>query len=420
MTMNTTIKKIALYTGAVVIAAFAAYKIWVRAEDKPVQVETTAVKVGTISNIITATGTVEPITQVEVGTQVSGVIDHIYVDYNTTVKAGQLIAELDKTALKATAAEAAAALNTAVNEQDYQQKNFDRINKLHETRVVSDSDYEEALYKLNNAKGIVDQKRSDLSRAKTNLSYANIYSPIDGVVISRSVDVGQTVAASYSTPTLFTIAQDLKQMQVEANVDEADIGQVKTGQRVVFTVDAYPDDEFSGTITQVRLEPIEESNVITYTVIIKADNQEGKLMPGLTANISIYTLELKDVLTLEAKALSFQPDPQVLNTYQQQHPREVSQPVAVLTRHVYAAQTVSTHAPDGQTKKVWVKKGTNIQEHTIQTGTTDGVLVQVLQGLKEGDEVVYSMSVVSEKAQTSESTSAGSPFMPKPPGRTKK
>jgi HlyD family secretion protein len=418
--MNTTIKKIALYTGAVVIAAFAAYKIWVRAEDKPVQVETTAVKVGTISNIITATGTVEPITQVEVGTQVSGVIDHIYVDYNTTVKAGQLIAELDKTALKATAAEAAAALNTAVNEQDYQQKNFDRINKLHETRVVSDSDYEEALYKLNNAKGIVDQKRSDLSRAKTNLSYANIYSPIDGVVISRSVDVGQTVAASYSTPTLFTIAQDLKQMQVEANVDEADIGQVKTGQRVVFTVDAYPDDEFSGTITQVRLEPIEESNVITYTVIIKADNQEGKLMPGLTANISIYTLELKDVLTLEAKALSFQPDPQMLNTYQQQHPGEVTQPVAVLTRHVYTAQAVSTHASAGQAKKVWVKKGTNIQEHTIQTGTTDGVLVQVLQGLKAGDEVVYSMSVVSEKAQTSESTSAGSPFMPKPPGRSKK
>jgi HlyD family secretion protein len=417
--MNTTIKKIALYTGAVVIAAFAAYKIWVRAEDKPVQVETTAVKVGTISNIITATGTVEPITQVEVGTQVSGVIDHIYVDYNTTVKAGQLIAELDKTALKATAAEAAAALNTAVNEQDYQQKNFDRINKLHQTRVVSDSDYEEALYKLNNAKGIVDQKRSDLSRAKTNLSYANIYSPIDGVVISRSVDVGQTVAASYSTPTLFTIAQDLKQMQVEANVDEADIGQVKTGQRVVFTVDAYPDDEFSGTITQVRLEPIEESNVITYTVIIKADNQEGKLMPGLTANISIYTLELKDVLTLEAKALSFQPDPQMLNTYQQQHPGEVTQPVAVLTRHVYTAQAVSTHAPAGQAKKVWVKKGTNIQEHTIQTGTTDGVLVQVLQGLKAGDEVVYSMSVVSEKAQTSESTSAGSPFMPKPPGAKK-
>lgn len=417
--MNT-IKKIALYGGAVVIAATAAYKIWLTAEDKPVQVETTAVKIGTISTIITATGTVEPITQVEVGTQVSGVIDHIYVDYNSTVKAGQLIAELDKTALKATAAEAVAALNTAVNEQDYQQKSFDRIDKLHNTKVVSDSDYEEALYKLNNAKGIVDQKRSDLSRAKTNLSYANIYSPIDGVVISRSVDVGQTVAASYSTPTLFTIAQDLKQMQVEANVDEADIGQVKTGQRVVFTVDAYPDDEFSGTITQVRLEPIETSNVITYTVIIKADNQEGKLMPGLTANISIYTLELKDVLTLEAKAISFQPDPQVLNAYQQQHPKEGSKPVAVLTRQVYMASNTSAHAQAGQAKHVWVKEGTNIQERTIQTGTTDGVLVQVLQGLKEGDEVVYSMSVVSEKTQTSTSTSAGSPFMPKPPGRTKK
>lgn len=418
--MNTTIKKIALYAGAVVIVTATVYKLWLTTEEKPIQIETTAVKVGTISNIITATGTVEPITQVEVGTQVSGVIDHIYVDYNATVKAGQLIAELDKTALKATAAEAVAALNTAVNEQDYQQKSFDRIDKLHNTKVVSDSDYEEALYKLNNAKGIVDQKRSDLSRAKTNLSYANIYSPIDGVVISRSVDVGQTVAASYSTPTLFTIAQDLKQMQVEANVDEADIGQVKTGQRVVFTVDAYPDDEFSGTITQVRLEPIETSNVITYTVIIKADNQEGKLMPGLTANISIYTLELKDVLTLESKAISFQPDPQVLKAYQQQHPKDVSQPVAVLTRQVYRASNEPTHAQAGQAKHVWVKEGTTIQERTIQTGTTDGVLVQVLQGLKDGDEVVYSMSVASEKTQAIESTSAGSPFMPKPPGRTKK
>jgi HlyD family secretion protein len=418
--MNTTIKKIALYAGATIIVTATVYKLWLTAEEKPVHIETTAVKVGTISTIITATGTVEPITQVEVGTQVSGVIDHIYVDYNSTVKAGQLIAELDKTALKATAAEAVAALNTAVNEQDYQQKSFDRIDKLHNTKVVSDSDYEEALYKLNNAKGIVDQKRSDLSRAKTNLSYANIYSPIDGVVISRSVDVGQTVAASYSTPTLFTIAQDLKQMQVEANVDEADIGQVKMGQRVVFTVDAYPDDEFSGTITQVRLEPIETSNVITYTVIIKADNQEGKLMPGLTANISIYTLELKDVLTLEAKAISFQPDPQVLNAYQQQHPKDVSQPVALLARYVYTASDVSTHASAGQAKHVWVKQGTTIEECTIKTGTTDGVLVQVLQGLKEGDEVVYAMSVASEKTQTSTSTSAGSPFMPKPPGRTKK
>ena len=285
--MNTKLKKILIYIGGAIIVSAAVYKIWFSSEDTSIVVETTAVKTGTISTVITATGTVEPIRQVEVGTQVSGVIDHIYVDYNATVKAGQLIAELDKTALKATVAEATAALNTALNEQDYQQKSFDRIAKLHDGKVVSDTDYEEALYKLNNAKGIADQKRSDLSRARTNLSYASIYSPIDGVVVSRSVDVGQTVAASYSTPTLFTIAQDLKQMQVEADVDEADIGQVKLGQRVVFTVDAYPEDEFSGTITQVRLEPVEESNVITYTVIIKADNQDGKLMPGLTASISI-------------------------------------------------------------------------------------------------------------------------------------
>ncbi|SKC81791.1 efflux RND transporter periplasmic adaptor subunit [Ohtaekwangia koreensis] len=418
--MNTKLKKILIYIGGAIIVSAAVYKIWFSSEDASIVVETTAVKTGTISTVITATGTVEPITQVEVGTQVSGVIDHIYVDYNATVKAGQLIAELDKTALKATVAEATAALNTALNEQDYQQKSFDRIAKLHDSNVVSDTDYEEALYKLNNAKGIADQKRSDLSRARTNLSYASIYSPIDGVVVSRSVDVGQTVAASYSTPTLFTIAQDLKQMQVEADVDEADIGQVKLGQRVVFTVDAYPEDEFSGTITQVRLEPVEESNVITYTVIIKADNQEGKLMPGLTASISIYTLEIKDVLTLESKALNFKPDPQVLNAYQEQRHAAPQQNIVKHVRNVQTGYNVYIKNQQGEEKTVWVKEGDNIQERTIHIGTSDGVLVQVLEGLREGDEVVLSMNVVSAQPAAENETTSESPFMPKPPGNKKK
>jgi HlyD family secretion protein len=417
--MNTKLKKILIYIGGAIIVSAAVYKIWFSSEDTSIVVETTAVKTGTISTVITATGTVEPIRQVEVGTQVSGVIDHIYVDYNATVKAGQLIAELDKTALKATVAEATAALNTALNEQDYQQKSFDRIAKLHDGKVVSDTDYEEALYKLNNAKGIADQKRSDLSRARTNLSYASIYSPIDGVVVSRSVDVGQTVAASYSTPTLFTIAQDLKQMQVEADVDEADIGQVKLGQRVVFTVDAYPEDEFSGTITQVRLEPVEESNVITYTVIIKADNQDGKLMPGLTASISIYTLEIKDVLTLDSKALSFKPDPQVLSAYQEQRHAAPEQNIIKQVRNVPANYKVYI-SQQGEEKTVWVKEGDSIQERTIHIGTSDGVVVQVLDGLREGDEVVLSMNVVSAQPTAENEATSESPFMPKPPGSKKK
>lgn len=400
-------KKIALYSFIIVILIVAVFLIFFRKKSVLIEIKTVRVTQSSITNQVTATGTVEPVNQVEVGTQVSGVIEKIYVDYNSSVKAGQLIAQLDKTTLLATVNEAKASLNSALNEQDYRQKNYDRIKKLHDSKVVSDTDYEEAVYNLNNAKSATEQRKSDLTRAKTNLSYASIYSPIDGVVISKSVEEGQTVAASYTTPTLFTIAQDLKQMQVEADVDEADIGQVKEGQRVSFTVDAYPNDEFSGTVAQVRLEPIEESNVITYTVIINASNADGKLKPGLTASITIYTFELNNVLTVETQALNFKPDPKQLNEYLKQNGLSDE-----FLKNLQFADTDSV-------KTVWVKDSLSIRPVQVQIGATDGVITEIKSGLDAGQEVVYSLGNVSTENTASSSTNE-SPFMPKPPGRDAK
>lgn len=296
-----------------------AYK-FIKGEDVVVmEVKTVKAKKANVTTLVTATGTMEPITQVEVGTQVSGVVEKIYVDYNSEVKEGQLIAELDKTNLKAALTQSQAAYDNALSQKRYTETIFERQKKLYENQVISKSDYDEALYSYETAKGTVTQRLSDLQAAKTNLGYANIYSPIDGVVLSRDIDEGQTVAASYSTPTLFTIAQDLKEMQVEADVDEADIGNVKEGQRVTFTVDAYVGETFEGEVTQVRLDPTITSNVVTYTVVIRADNPDLKLKPGLTATISIYTLELNDVLTAEAKAINFTPDVESLNDYNLQN-----------------------------------------------------------------------------------------------------
>lgn len=395
-------KKVLIYSILAIVLAATAYAFFFKKSSSTIAVKTTKAATGSITKMVTATGTVEPLNQVEVGTQVSGVIQKIYADYNSEVKAGQLLAQLDKTNLLASVNEAEASLKTALNEQNYRQKNFDRINKLHESKVVSDTDYEEALYTLNNAIGTTEQRKSDLTRAKTNLSYASIYSPIEGVVISRAVEEGQTVAASYSTPTLFTIAQDLKQMQVEANVDEADIGQVKLGQRVAFTVDAYPEDSFTGTVTQVRLEPIEESNVITYTVIIKASNPDGKLMPGLTASISIYTFEQNDVLTLEVSALNFKPDTQQLQQYLKQQGAEES------------ADLQQASASNDTTKTIWVKEGTSIKPQTVIIGSTDGIITEVKSGLRDGQEVVFGFETLTKN--TGNGGSSESPFMPKPPG----
>ncbi|AEL27912.1 efflux RND transporter periplasmic adaptor subunit [Cyclobacterium marinum] len=385
-----------------VILALVAYK-FIKGEDVVVmEVKTVKAKKANVTTLVTATGTMEPITQVEVGTQVSGVVEKIYVDYNSEVKEGQLIAELDKTNLKAALTQSQAAYDNALSQKRYTETIFERQKKLYENQVISKSDYDEALYSYETAKGTVTQRLSDLQAAKTNLGYANIYSPIDGVVLSRDIDEGQTVAASYSTPTLFTIAQDLKEMQVEADVDEADIGNVKEGQRVTFTVDAYVGETFEGEVTQVRLDPTITSNVVTYTVVIRADNPDLKLKPGLTATISIYTLELNDVLTAEAKAINFTPDVESLNDYNLQN----------------NLPPIKSIQQDEKTK-VWVlDKDSSLSSKAIEIGASDGVNVQILSGIQEGDKLVYSLKQTSQ--EISKVADSESPFMPQRPGGDRK
>lgn len=375
-----------------------------------INIETAQVTKGSISTVVTATGTIEAVKQVEVGTQVSGVVEKIYVDFNSPVKAGQLIAELDKENLSELLSQAKSAYNVAATEQKYQQTIYARQKSLYDSKVISQADFQLAEYNLATAKGAAQQKLSDLKKAETNLGYANIYSPINGVVLSRDVDEGQTVAASYSTPTLFTIAQDLKQMQVEADVDEADIGNVKQGQRVVFTVDAFPGEEFNGSVTQVRLNSTVESNVVTYTVIIKADNPDEKLKPGLTATVSIYTMEIKDVLTVPAQALNFTPDAAALQQYNEsQGIAQQSAPAAAPDQKLVANDTAKT---------VWVKTAQGLEPKDIKVGSNDGINYQVLSGLAEGDAVVTTLQAITEKAAGGDT--ASSPFMPKPPGQKKK
>ncbi len=371
-----------------------------------VTVQTIQPKKGEVVKTVTATGTIEPVEQIDVGTQVSGVVKKIYVDYNSVVTEGQLIAELDKTILKSTVSNKQALYSSAVNDRDYLKTIFDRQKTLFVNKVISESDYQEAFYDYEGAKNSVAETYADLQSAKTNLGYANIYSPINGVILSKDVDEGQTVAASYSTPTLFTIAKDLKEMQVEADVDEADIGQVKEGQRVSFTVDAYQNEEFAGVVTQIRLDPTTTSNVVTYTVVVKADNPDLKLKPGLTATIAIYTVELKDVITVEAKAVNFTPTQQLMDAYLKQKGLENKPP----------QEGDNMARPSEDNTILWVDDNGLIKPKAVELGVSDGVNVEVVSGLSETDKVVYQMRYATNQSSTS--GSGDSPFMPtKPPGK---
>lgn len=349
-----------------------------------------------ITNSVTATGTVEPVTEVEVGTQVSGIIDRLYVDYNDVVEAGQLIAEMDKVTLQAELESTEAQLAGSKTEYEYQMKNYTRTKVLFEKQLVSDAEYDEALYLYEKARNAYEQNKAAMVKVKRNLGYATITSPISGVVISRAVEEGQTVAAGFETPTLFTIAKDLTEMQVVADVDEADIGQVKEGQRVQFSVDAYPDDVFEGTVRQVRLEATTESNVVTYEVVIDAPNPDLKLKPGLTATITIYTLERENALAVPTKALRFIPKPELLE-------------------EMGLAVRWNPEPPAGQ-REVWVKRGQELVSCHVVTGATSGDRTEIVEGLSDGEEVVCAM-LVPDKASAAGEMRERSPFMPGPPGK---
>ena len=398
-------KIIIVAVGIIIVAGMAIWIFGGDAKKRKVVYETTTVSRSDISNSVTATGTIEPVTEVEVGTQVSGIIDKLYADYNSVVTKGQLIAEMDKVTLQSELASQKATYDGAKAEYEYQQKNYERNKGLHEKQLISDTDYEQSLYNYQKAKSAFDSSKASLAKAERNLSYATITSPIDGVVISRDVEEGQTVASGFETPTLFTIAADLTQMQVVADVDEADIGDVEEGQRVSFTVDAYPNDVFEGKVTQIRLGATSSSSsttttttVVTYEVVISAHNPDLKLKPRLTANITIYTLDKQGVLSVPAKALRFTPA------------------VPLVGSNAVVKNCEGEH-------KVWTREGDTFTAHPVSIGISNGIVTEITGGINEGTQIV-SDAVISTGAETTIAEGQGdgerSPFMPGPPGNNKK
>lgn len=390
-------KKKALVIAAV--AAIAALAVWLLSggkKEEKITFDTAAVAPANIMNSITATGTIEPVTSVTVGTQVSGIVSKLFVDYNSVVKKGQVIAELDKTNLMSQLNTAKTQLATAQSQLNYQTANYKRYKTLFEKGLVAADDFDNAKLSYTQAKEQVASAKEEVQRAQTNLSYATITSPIDGVVLSKSVEEGQTVAASFSTPELFTIAQDLTNMQVVADVDEADIGDVKEGERVTFTVDAYPDDTFEGEVKQVRQEATTTNNVVTYEVVISAPNADLKLKPGLTANVTIYTAERKGVLSVPSKALRFTPQKETVGKM----------------KIVDVANAKN---------KVWTIEGNSIVAHKVNIGMTDGTNTQIVGGIAEGIKVVTGLNVMGgEEEKPMEAQGESSPFAPGPPGKNKK
>lgn len=391
------LSKLWLVVAVVIIIAIVPWAMSGGKKEEQITFDTAAVAPANIMNSITATGTIEPVTSVTVGTQVSGIVSKLYVDYNSVVKKGQVIAELDKTNLMSQLNSAKTQLATAQSQLNYQTTNFNRYKTLYKKGLVAADDFDNAKLSYTQAKEQVASAKEEVQRAQTNLGYATITSPIDGIVLSKSVEEGQTVAASFSTPELFTIAQDLTNMQVVANVDEADIGDVKEGERVSFTVDAYPDDTFEGTVKQVRQEATTTNNVVTYEVVISAPNADLKLKPGLTANVTIYTAERKGVLSVPSKALRFTPQKETVGKMK------------------IVDQT-------GNAKnKIWTIEGNSIVAHKVNIGMTDGTNTQILNGISAGVKVVTGLNVTGgeQEEEQANASSERSPFAPGPRGKKK-
>ncbi len=388
-------KKIYIIPAVIVAIAIAAYFLMGGKKEAGVTYVTATVQNSSLTTSVTATGTIEPVTSVTVGTQVSGIVAHLYVDYNSIVKKGQVIAELDKTNLLSELASARANLSSAQSNLAYQKSNYERQKTLYDKGLISANDFEQARLSFEQAQQQVRTNTENVKKAETNLGYATITSPIDGIVLSKAVEEGQTVAASFSTPELFTIAQDLTNMQVIADIDEADIGDVKEGERVNFTVDAYPDDTFEGRVTQVRQVATTESNVVTYEVVISAPNADLKLKPGLTANVTIYTQELNNVLTVPTKALKFTPNEKMLTKEQS----------------IADCQGAS---------KVWTLEGNVFKAIAVETGLTNGINIEITKGLKAGQKVITEFKMGNMPEEDEANGGTNNPFMPKRPNSNNK
>lgn len=417
-------KHIIIGITAAAAAALGVYFLLQSNNKSTMELSTHAVSLGKIESVVTATGTIQPITTVQVGTQVSGIVEKIYVDYNSIVQKGDTIAELDKSTLKTALNVSRANYQTAQNNLNYNKKTYERQKALFEKQMISQADFDAAEHAYKTTLNSLTQSKSDLEKAETNLSYATIISPINGVVLSRAVDVGQTVAASLNTPTLFTIAQDLSQIQVEANVDEADIGKIVLGQKVNFTVDAYPNATFEGEVKQIRLNPIVTSNVVTYTIIINSENEKQQLMPGMTATVTIYTRQILNTLVVPIGALNFTPTAEVLNKYYKQHklgevPVELSEKLLVAgEKGETQARSSSKSSSDenkARTRTIWIALADkSVQTKAVSIGARDGINVQILEGLQEGEIII---SDIREMTLKQKNTAAQSPFAPSGGGR---
>lgn len=386
--------------------------------------ETVKVQSGNISNNVTATGTIQALKTVNVGTQVSGIIQKIYVDFNDNVKKGQLLAKLDETSLRAQLEQSQASVDQAQAQLDFQKATYERLKGLFDKNLIAKADYDQALYNYENSKAALTNSKSALARAKVNLDYCTIMSPIDGVVLNRAIEEGQTVAASFNTPTLFTIVNDLTQMEVQTSVDEADIGKVKLGQRVDFSVDTYPEIIFKGSVAQIRLQPVSTNNVVTYVVILNAPNPDKKLMPGMTATATIFVDEKINTLVLSGKAIRFTPPAAYLQKIMAEIQKNKAERAKADSSEQgqQAAGQITVHVTTGQgtqqgarmnssatlpanEKRVWIKNDNGgIRPVIITTGIDNGTNIEVLSGLKEGDEVVISMTDGSAKAAAATST----------------
>ncbi len=378
-------KKVQILIALLVIIITVAILLFLGGRKQSISYNTVSIHEGTIETTVMATGYVQPVEVVEVGTQVSGVIQKIFVDYNTHVKKGQLLAQLETNTLMEKVNIAKASVKSAQSDLSYATKNFERIKTLYQANASTQASFEDAINRRNQAETVYENAKATLKQAEVDLSYAFIYSPIDGVVLDRAVNTGQTVAASFSTPTLFTIAEDLTKMQVEVDVDEADIGNVKIGQHVHFTVDAYPLDTFSGTVSQVRLQPVVTANVVTYTVVVDAPNPKEKLLPGMTANITII-VDTETGLLVPVEALNF----------------KINKELAI-----------DLNIPENtinENKSVWIKLDAKIEQKQIITGLSDGIFCIVKSGLSKGQEVILSTSIENQQS-IKKSTS----LLPTPP-----
>ena len=391
------ISKIWWAAGAIIIIAIIVWLFSGGKEEKQISFSFEKAAPANIQIGVTATGTIEPVTSVTVGTQVSGIVSRIYVDYNSVVKKGQVIAELDKTNLTSELNTAKANLASAQSSLNYETDNYKRYKTLYSKGLVSADEYESAKLSYDKALQTVVSQKEQLTKAQTNLGYATITSPIDGVVLSKAVEEGQTVAASFNTPELFSIAKDLKDMRVIADIDEADIGEVKEGENVKFTVDAFPNDTFEGVVTQVRQEATTTNNVVTYEVVISAPNADLKLKPGLTANVTIFTAEKNNVLSVPSKALRYTPTVETIGKK-------------------YKIQDCNGK------NKVWTLEGNMLKAHAVKIGISDGSHTEIISGISNGVQVITELKEIMPEGEdeAAQNKTERSPFAPGPPGKKKK